>query len=374
MISWKDPEPPVSQTPEAAGDRYRWLGPGQVGFLVPLKDRASEDEDECPLALRLRGPSEARDLLGWNLRREEERSLAAYFTRGGSECFGLPVGESFRSWAGRNGGPGERTGVHAFLDLEEVGSVVVPPLGATRVDEFLRLARRSPQLFFYLEERGKRGEQSDRRRGRTPDSLKVLRPLPNVALLGAPVPTGWNAGALAGYLEGVDPRGTARRGESREVFRPSVPLSKRSLESLVRWRYWVGFRRSIDRGSRWLLFEPNHPLVWRRLERETRAFLHQLTVEGVLPPGVGSGFEVSCGPEPTGEGEEGSRVRLSVRVPSLDLPSLDLLARAGMAAGDARAMPRRVAIGGAGGKVPSGVGDGDSREFPGRGAGERSDA
>ena len=49
-------------------------------------------------------------------------------------------------------------------------------------------------------------------------------------------------------------------------------------------------------GSRWVLFEPCLPSVWRQLEREVRAFCHELALEGLLPPWGGKDLEVRCEP------------------------------------------------------------------------------
>ena len=76
------------------------------------------------------------------------------------------------------------------------------------------------------------------------------------------------------------------------------------------WRLWWGLERSLDLGSRWVLFEANHRLIWGRLEREARAFLHDLSFDGILPPWGSAGWEVRCDPV---SGEEG-RVRFRVIV------------------------------------------------------------
>ena len=94
-----------------------------------------------------------------------------------------------------------------------------------------------------------------------------------------------------------------------------APISKESLASLREWRRYSGIRRSIDYGSRWVLFEPNHPILLRRVEREARGFLHSLVKRGVLAPGRASEIEVRCEPLPAAEAGPGGRIRLVVQVP-----------------------------------------------------------
>jgi phage tail sheath protein FI len=55
------------------------------------------------------------------------------------------------------------------------------------------------------------------------------------------------------------------------------------------WK-WLGLRRlalflvdSIERGTRWALFEPNGAALWRRLERQVAGFLDGLETDGAFP-------------------------------------------------------------------------------------------
>lgn len=61
------------------------------------------------------------------------------------------------------------------------------------------------------------------------------------------------------------------------------------LASAPDWK-WLGLRRlalfladSIERGTRWALFEPNGPASWRRLERHVSDFLDGLEAAGAFP-------------------------------------------------------------------------------------------
>jgi uncharacterized protein len=62
----------------------------------------------------------------------------------------------------------------------------------------------------------------------------------------------------------------------------------RTLSSDPEWRY-VPVRRvflhlacSIDRGTRWTVFEPNHEQLWKELREEVERFLHRRWRDGAL--------------------------------------------------------------------------------------------
>ena len=67
-------------------------------------------------------------------------------------------------------------------------------------------------------------------------------------------------------------------------------FSRSALRSLASWRRWQGLYRSLDDGSRWAVFELASKAMARRLERELRAFLHSLVIDGFLP--FRNGFEL----------------------------------------------------------------------------------
>ena len=148
----------------------------------------------------------------------------------------------------------------------------------------------------------------------------MRRPLANVAVIETPVPEGWGAGALAGQFEAADVRpvfvasagGSRARDQGRERVEKPASSSQftSALQPLLAWRRLSALRRSLDHGSRWVVFEPHHPLVWRRLERQVRAFLYSLALDGLVPAWGGSRLDVRC--EPVGEGA----VALKVRVPT----------------------------------------------------------
>ena len=304
-------ERPVGETrlPGEGVGHFTWLGPGATGFVLPSsisKPRPPGGRGGIPVE-RVRSAGETDKFLEGTASRDQLAGLASFFARGGGSAHVVEVptlaGKGSKHWLGEDGGPGARTGLFAFLDRDEVGAVVVPPLRAQQVAKFLDVARAHPHLFLFLEEAGRAGREGGDHRSRATPSARVVRPLPNVAIVRAPVPEGWGAGGLAGYLEAVDYRPT-----SVPAWGGAAVSRRSALRPLLAWRRWAALRRSLDHGSRWVVFEPHHSLVWRRLEREVRAFLHALVMDGLLPAWGGPGLEVRC--EPATEG----RVVLKVRV------------------------------------------------------------
>ena len=188
---------------------------------------------------------------------------------------------------GEDGGPGERTGLYELAGSGEAGTLVLPSAGSAVIPLLERFALRHPQVLLCCE------ISSDR------EEAGLLRPLPNLALLSGGSVDGQGAAALAGQLCARDffplrtPTSIERPGlgfcgvagmEENSLF------SRSALRSLASWRRWQGLYRSLDDGSRWAVFELASKAMARRLERELRAFLHSLVIDGFLP--FRNGFEL----------------------------------------------------------------------------------
>jgi len=90
-----------------------------------------------------------------------------------------------------------------------------------------------------------------------------------------------------------------------QAVRSPKPLAARTLAgartTIPEWRY-LGRRRlalqmveSVVRGTRWVLFEPSLPSVWRRLSRQIAAFLATYEQDGAFPGSEpGSAWFVVC--------------------------------------------------------------------------------
>ena len=211
---------------------------------------------------------------------------------------------------GEDGGPGERTGLYELAGSGEAGTLVLPPAGSAVIPLLERFALRHPQVLLCCE------ILADR------EDAGLLRPLPNLALLsGVPV-DGPGAAALAGQLCAIDffplrtPTSIERPGLGlcAAAGKPeNMIFSRSAIRSLATWRRWQGLYRSLDDGSRWTVFEFASKSMVRRLERELRAFLHSLVIDGFLP--FRNGFELEVKLE-GGQlpGQDASEHRLSVEV------------------------------------------------------------
>lgn len=84
-----------------------------------------------------------------------------------------------------------------------------------------------------------------------------------------------------------------------QAVRAAKPVAARTLAgaraTVAEWRY-LGRRRlalqmveSVARGTRWVLFEPSLPVVWRRLARQVSTLLSEYEREGAFPEAASGG-------------------------------------------------------------------------------------
>jgi hypothetical protein len=353
-----------------------WTGPGVHAFVAPCPEdsiassEALGPEEAAALDVPraggrlLEGPEDLGEAVFAGDARGLPREVLDYFRWGGRRCVVAeePGFERSVGWIGEDGGPGYRSGLHAVCERDDLGCVVA--VGTWR-EPTLRMIRefatRRPDLFFLLEEEGS-GEESF---GIESDNVAVLRrPAWNPrgsdsqgwrggsdGWQGAS--EGWQAGSggqqggpcgqqggpcggpggsgglgrLAALLEETD----LRLEPAFHVRASAAPkwISPADLLQLQAWRRERGLLRSVDMATRWLLFEWNHPSLWRRAEREVTAFLGRLERFGFLRAGEGlPAFRVECVPVspplgPSGQEMEAvgpgsasrdARVRVSVRV------------------------------------------------------------
>lgn len=281
-----------------------WAGVGRTGFAG-----SSGSADDRRLAAReagesWEGPSEGARPRPELVRAGEarrggasglSRALAEFVSTGRSACVvlddprfsGSPLpGASSAAiaslaaswWLGTDEGPGYRGGVHALAERDDVGTIVVTePCPARILGAILDLAESRPDVLFLLEESMEAQEPT----AAAGSGDAVLRmPRRNVAVLTRSSPDALGLGALAGYLEACD---FAMDPPYRPAPAPPPPwLPERESLQLRAWRREAGLRRSLDMGTRWVVFEPNGPFLWRRVERDITLFLRRLEARGFL--------------------------------------------------------------------------------------------
>jgi hypothetical protein len=258
-----------------------------------------------------------------------------FFEAGGEELTLLPVPRDVRWPLGEDGEAGEREGLFALRDGEDVGMVVVSdvdPRDAELVEGFAAHERDS----FFVgvlapSSRGDRGAAklgSDVPAGRlvgsgSPIRLEATREnvlwVEGEGALAAALSIAGRLDAEDAMLSSIGCRRSPALIEGTELARAFDAVeSSGLLDDLRRWRLGTALRRSLDHGSRWVVFAPNHPLIWRRLEREVRAFLDRLAADGILPLGAVRGATIRCRPSSGGSGRVELEVSLVGRVGGLE--------------------------------------------------------
>jgi hypothetical protein len=310
----------------SCSERLAWAGPGAIGFLRRLasSEVRSSEEDRSEAA-----PSQAVDDMVDDMVDDVV-----------TEEPGLIDASNVASWIGEDGGPGERDGLCAFLDDEAIGSVVLPMVRSDALTPVLRFALENPQLFLFVPsaETRDQGEPA------------LLRPLPNVAQLRVPRGSDYGAADLARYIESRDfvPRvarsvdlvpksGVLSKSEDHSSVDPETWITvEEEIVSILAWRRWRGLERSLDRGTRWVVFESAMPALIRSIDRAVRGFLRQLTLDGFFP--TLGGWDVSVSYETERREENEGRLVLRVQAGlagvygvalSLDVPSTSLVSTAG---------------------------------------------
>jgi uncharacterized protein len=277
-----------------------WAGPGLTAFAGPA------GPDRIGQAATIDAPDRLSAAFGRDAGSDVIVAVEAYLGEGGGPCVvlnlphpdSLPPERRAAAWVGEDGGPGRWTGVLGLLDREDVGTIAVPGL-------------RDPDL---------RRRLISSLDGRT-DRFLVLE-----EVQGEGIPTSGSSAAGASSFPGTDRTALASGGSEgcgrllavleRSDFREARPegairtlcgeghptLGARS--SVEDWRLREGLRRSIDLGTRWVVFEPDGDLLRRRVEREVSAFLDRLRRLGLLEGGTpDEAFRVRCGSRPAGRGE-----------------------------------------------------------------------
>ncbi len=262
----------------------------------------------------------------------QEKALVEDFTGGGGlelllEPLSLSTEAGYRDGVldeealsqllGEPGAPGECSGLYELAGRDEVGTVVLPPVRPEATGLLEDFALQHPMLLLCCQVVGGSGQQA----GGEPGAC-LRRPLPNLAVLEAKVPGKPSAACLAGCLEARDffpLRTPSALQRSSLAIRSGIggegdllPFPD-ELRALVTWRRRQGLRRSLETGTRWTVFEYASEVLLRKLEREVRAFLHSLAVDGFLPFRKGFELKVSLVGDPE-DGAEGFERRLSIAV------------------------------------------------------------
>ena len=257
-------------------------------------------------------------------------AVYGFFNNGGGRCFIVNVGDDVDAdakkkaskYIGKDNGPGTRTGLKAFDDLDDINVVAAPGQTDPAIqDAVLSHCENARYRFAILDspeiiEKGgvdKLAKPRDSKYGAYYFPwLEVYDPYKGNVFM-----------PPSGFMAGVYARSDAERGvhkaPANEIVRGALGLKygitkgeqdllnpkgincirsfpnrgirvwgARTISSDASWRY-VNVRRlfnmveqSIEIGTQWAVFEPNDHRLWKRVSRDITAFLLRLWRQGAL--------------------------------------------------------------------------------------------
>jgi phage tail sheath protein FI len=257
-------------------------------------------------------------------------AVYGFFNNGGGRCFIVNVGDDVDAdakkkaakYIGKDSGPGTRTGLKAFDDLDDINVIAAPGQTDPAIqDAVLSHCENARYRFAILDspeviEKGgvdKLVKPRDSKYGAYYFPwLEVYDPYKGNVFM-----------PPSGYMAGVYARSDAERGvhkaPANEIVRGALGLKygitkgeqdllnpkgincirsfpnrgirvwgARTVSSDASWRY-INVRRlfnmveqSIEIGTQWAVFEPNDHRLWKRVSRDITAFLLRLWRQGAL--------------------------------------------------------------------------------------------
>ena len=254
-----------------------------------------------------------------------------FFNNGGGRCFVLNVGnfeegsdekDKVGAYLGADNGPGERTGLKAFEDVEDINMIAAPGQTHPAIqDAVLSHCENMRYRFAILDapeviEKGgvdKIPKPRDSKYGAYYFPwIEVYDPFKGNVY----VPP---SGAMAGIYARSDGERGVHKAPANEIVRGALGLrytitkgeqdilnpkginvirgftnrgirvwGARTISSDASWRY-INVRRlfnmveeSIESGTQWVVFEPNDEKLWKRVTRDISAFLMRLWRQGAL--------------------------------------------------------------------------------------------
>ena len=301
-----------------------------------------------------------REFGGFADSRHLAHAVYGFLNNGGRRCFVLNVGIEERKdeekkgpkapresagsearYVGRDDGPGRRTGIRTFEEIDEIAIVCAPGQTSPAVQEAILSHCESRKYRFGIldgPETIDRGGVEKSLQARPRDSshgavyfpwVEVMDPASAKQVFQPP------AGFVAGVYARVDAERGVHKAPANEIIRGALglryPITKgeqdilnpkgincirslgekgiriwggRTIASDARWRY-VNVRRlflmveqSIEHGTQWVVFEPNDAALWKRIGRDVRAYLLRVWRSGALAGSTPEeAFYVKCDSE-----------------------------------------------------------------------------
>ena len=225
-------------------------------------------------------------------------------------------------YIGKDEGPGRRTGLNVFNDIPEISLVCAPGQSDSAIqDAVISHCENNKYRFAILDSAEELGKDGIAKMPKPRDSQYAAVYFPWIQVYDPEkgnifVPP---SGHMAGIYARSDTERGVHKAPANEVVRGALevatPITKgeqdtlnpigvncirafagrgvrvwgaRTLSSDPAWRY-VNVRRlfnfvekSIERGTQWVVFEPNDPDLWARVRRDVGAFLTGVWRSGAL--------------------------------------------------------------------------------------------
>ena len=255
-------------------------------------------------------------------------AVYAFFNNGGGRAYVLNVGtpedetKKVGSYIGTDNGPGERTGLKAFEDVEDINIVVAPGQTHPAIQDAVLSHCENMRYRFAILDAPEVIEKGGVDKIPKPrDSKYGAYYFPWIEVYD---PFKGNiytppSGAMSGVYARVDGERGVHKAPANEIVRGALGLrynitkgeqdilnpkginvirtftnrgirvwGARTISSDASWRY-INVRRlfnmveqSIEAGTQWVVFEPNDEKLWKRVTRDISAFLLRLWRQGAL--------------------------------------------------------------------------------------------
>ncbi len=270
-----------------SSNRFAWIGPGRTQRLLWS---AHVDSSE---ALQEGDADSSEALQEGDADSSEGAEDGAATDEGGEEEVAMGTAEVWidasnaARWIGEDGGAGARTGLASLLDDEEIGAAVLPPTRSDSLSTVFHFAMANPTFFLFV-------PAADSSSG---EHVELSRPLENVALVRAPK----SSKSAVEHVDELIDVIVSRDFEPTVAARADARSSRTSREqaageqdyegwshvddeiiAILAWRRRRGLDRSIDFGTRWVVFESALPSLVRSVDRDLRGFLRQLALDGLF--------------------------------------------------------------------------------------------
>lgn len=259
-------------------------------------------------------------------------AVYGYFLNGGSRCYVYNVGAKVDGQTeedvaalirGEDRGPGRRSGLESFKEIEDISLVAAPGFTSNLIHQILSdHAAQCGDRIAILDGVDDLGETQLHEFPRIGDSAEAALYWPWISVYDDALKKLTYAppsGHIMGTIARVDNQRGVHKAPANEVLRGAVGLKysltrneqalmnprgvniirdfddmgirvygARTLSTDTEWKYlnvrrlFQVVRQSVTKGTEWVVFEPNNEILWGNIERNIRAYLKTLWSSNAL--------------------------------------------------------------------------------------------